>query len=187
MLGGADPLAVLFTSALAGLVALAALRVDEPFSRGEPLSGRRALHLAGVVAMFAMSAIAADLTLGFPRDLNVIGPIAPFFYAAMGFVAEVCFRLIPLAVLVTVLRPRGAMIWVCVVVSALVEPLFQVVLSGGFTALGFFVFAQVFLFGVFELYVFRRHGFVWMYATRLAYYFLWHVLWGAARLPLLFG
>ncbi len=41
---------------------------------------------------------------------------------------------------------------------------------------------QLLAFGLVQLYVFRRFGFVSMYAFRLAYYSLWHIAWGAIRL-----
>jgi hypothetical protein len=37
-----------------------------------------------------------------------------------------------------------------------------------------------------QLLIFRRYDFISMYTFRIAYYMLWHVLWGYARLRLLF-
>ena len=42
------------------------------------------------------------------------------------------------------------------------------------------------VFGVAQVWVFWRFGFVWMLGFRLFHYALWHVAWGVARLPLLF-
>ena len=45
---------------------------------------------------------------------------------------------------------------------------------------------QLLAFGLVQLYVFRRFGFIPMFVFRLAYYARWHVGWGALRLRLLF-
>jgi hypothetical protein len=42
-------------------------------------------------------------------------------------------------------------------------------------------------FNVVALEVFRRSGFVALYAFRVGYYLVWHIVWGYFRLPLLFG
>jgi hypothetical protein len=36
------------------------------------------------------------------------------------------------------------------------------------------------------LFLFRRFGFLPMYALRLFYYLIWHILWGYLRLSVLF-
>ena len=80
-------------------------------------------------------------------------------------------------------------IWPCILVVALLEPIFQ-------TALGFSrpypiwvticVFANIFLINVFHLLIFKRYDFVSMYSFRLVYYLIWHIVWGQVRLNLLF-
>jgi hypothetical protein len=49
-----------------------------------------------------------------------------------------------------------------------------------------FVGAHVWLINIAQLLVFRRYGFVPMYSLRLAYYLIWHIIWGHARLRLMF-
>jgi hypothetical protein len=46
---------------------------------------------------------------------------------------------------------------------------------------------HVYVLGVVHLILLRRYGYLPMLWFRVCYYLLWHVLWGAARLPLLFG
>ena len=46
--------------------------------------------------------------------------------------------------------------------------------------------AHLMVFGVAQVWMFWRFGFVWMLGFRLAYYALWHLAWGALRLELLF-
>ena len=56
------------------------------------------------------------------------------------------------------------------------------------TSMGTSVFSAVHLmvFGVAQVWIFWRFGFMWMLGFRLVYYSLWHVAWGVARLELLF-
>ena len=82
------------------------------------------------------------------------------------------------------LSPFGAF-WRIAVPVALVEAALQ---AGYATSIGTSLFSSVHLvvFGVAQVWVFWRFGFVWMLGFRLAYYALWHIVWGAARLELLF-
>ena len=81
------------------------------------------------------------------------------------------------------------MIWPCILVVALLEPIFQTVL--GFsqpypTWVTIGVFANIFLINIFQLLIFKRYDFVSMYSFRLVYYAIWHIIWGVLRLKLLF-
>ena len=176
--------------ALVGLVAIAALRVSGAFFRSSGLSQRGLIRGGLVVAAFALCAIVADIALRFPRDINVPVPWALAFYPAIAFVVEVAFHAIPLALaLISFRAPAPALVTACVVAVALIEPLFQVrgaLAAANFAPIDLFTFAQVLAFNLFELHVFRRFGFAPMYAARLLYYLCWHVLWGTARLWLLF-
>jgi hypothetical protein len=71
--------------------------------------------------------------------------------------------------------------------TALLEPTVQLLFQARPRAwAGAFVWVHVFAFNVAQLRVFRRHGFVSMYALRFCYYLCWHIAWGVLRLPLLF-
>jgi hypothetical protein len=138
---------------------------------------------------FAAAAIAADLTAGFPRDTNVPWPHAWLLYPSIALVAEVAFHLLPLAGLawVTGSRFRGRRIdtrtMALVVPVAAVEPVAQIALGTGLPA---FTVVHVYAFGVVQLLLLRRYGYLPMLWFRLGYYLLWHILWGAARLELLY-
>jgi hypothetical protein len=69
--------------------------------------------------------------------------------------------------------------------SGLIEAVLQAVYA---TSIGTAAFSAVHLtiLGLVQLWVFWRFGFAWMLGFRLAYYALWHVVWGAARLEVLF-
>ena len=104
-------------------------------------------------------------------------------------VAEFVFHLLPLAFLLVVTRWQIARsgfnrrIWTGILVVALVEAGFQVMVG---SSLGFFVGPHLVAIGVFELLALRRFGYIPMIWFRLAYYLLWHVIWGYARLDLFF-
>ena len=103
--------------------------------------------------------------------------------------AETVFHLLPLAgfIWVSGARFRGRAIdsWAAalIVPTAAVEPAFQLLLG---SALAPFVMPHVFLFGMVQLVLMRRYGYLPMLWMRVAYYLLWHILWGNARLQLLF-
>jgi len=148
-----------------------------------------------VPTLLTVPAIAADALIGFPRDMNVSAPESLLFYPAIGYIAEVTFRLLPLTLfLFTLTVPlrvpaTGRMIWTAVLFAAAAEPIFQVAFSLNRHPLTFlegFVAAHVFIFGVAAGWVFLRYDFATMYLFRLVYYLWWHIVWGTLRLHLLF-
>jgi len=150
-----------------------------------------------LIAALALSGLTSlmDVAFGFPRDINVPWPQAVLFYPAIGFVAEVMLALVPLTLCVLVLKlvPRfgesSLAMYVCIALSALVEPLFQIagaLQDGALSVLDVYVVVALFVFGVLQLIAFRRFGFLAMYAMRLVYYLWWHIVWGVLRLDWLF-
>ena len=138
---------------------------------------------------FGVAAIAADLVLGFPEDMNVDWPSSLLFYPTIALAAEVAFHLLPLAGLTWATRSRftdrsfGRRTAGLIAATAAVEPLFQVFAE---TSNPWFVAPHVYLIGLVQLALLRRYGYVPMVAFRLAYYLIWHIAWGAVRIPLLF-
>ena len=198
--GPIDPLLAVGGVGAAGLVALRILH-----GRGwigveseTTTARRRARTVIGVAAGFGGAIVLADTLLGFPRGINVGWPNSLLFYPVMGFVAEGVFHLGPLAVVVGIHRRpssesgRGSRsaVFLPIGIVALVEALFQVVFGGGGGRhepwLTIYTGLHLFGFGAAQLAVLRRLGFGSTFLTRLAYYLVWHVGWGAARLRLLF-
>lgn len=172
-----------------GAVALAHLQASSEFAMVGPGSWSDAASVVGwAVPLFALVAIGADVVVGYPEDMNVAWPDAVRFYPAIAVVVEIALHVIPIAVLVAVLgMPAGldgsfARIAVPV---ALIEAAVQAVYA---TSISTAVFStvHVLVFGVVQVWMFWRFGFVWMLGFRLVYYLLWHVAWGAARLQLLY-
>lgn len=153
----APPLACLAVAALGGV----GLSVLAPRGFSIVAAGSRdALGRRSSLAVaFGLVAILVDVTVVFPADMNVRFPESLVFYPVVGFVV------------------------------ALIEPTFQAVLgfSGPYPAwTQVWVWVHVFLINLAQLIMFRRVEFVAMILFRLAYYGVWHIAWGHARLHLLF-
>ena len=180
--GGLPAISMLALCILLGLPALWQLQRSEFIT-----SKRRKTRLGQFVALslaFAAIAITVDLLHPFPETINARVPQSLLFYPAIAMVAETVFRLVPAALVFTFTRHLPATI----VIAALTEPAFQLTVgwtgaphwSDAITALNIFAISLT------QLILLRRHGFAAMLGLRLAYYLWWHVLWGEARLALLF-
>ncbi len=146
---------------------------------------------AAVATIFGIWQVCADLFLTrFPKDINVPAPQSLLFYPSIAYVVEVLFHALPLAVLLFLAgllpeRRRSnpvALIWLCIVLVAALEPVLVHMRMGASAYVGGFVF----VFTLVELDIFRRYDFVSMYAFRLVFYLWWHVIWGYGRLRWLF-
>jgi len=186
------PLAVLVAVVVGG-ACLAPLRASGFRPSVGPLTGRGALVAAATAVGFAAAVTIADVLGGFPRDMNVAAPASLLFYPAMALVAEVSFHLVPLTILLSLLPPGwpepDRRLWVCIGVVALLEPAFQLrhaLADGRVSAFEAYTAVHVFAFDLAQLLIFRRYDFLSMYLVRLIYYGWWHILWGAARLEVLF-
>lgn len=188
--GPVNPLMLMVGGFLLGIASLGYLTARDWF---EPVDttghGSWLGFVGGFALLFAAVAVTADVVLRFPSDTNVPWPDAFLFYPTVAFFVEVFLHAAPLALAVAVLGPvradDGAPFWLLLLAVASVEAIFQVSASAA-PKLAIFSGLHVLVFGVTQLYVFQRFGFLPMYALRLAYYALWHIAWGAARLHLLF-
>ena len=155
---------------------------------------KRFLVAAGLAALPGLVIILIDLKAVFPKDVNRPFPDSLFFYPIFGFVVEVLFHMLPLALLLFIFTlifkiDFDKVIWPCILMVALLEPIFQTVL--GFsrpypTWVTVCVFLNILLINLFQLLIFKRYDFVSMFSFRLAYYAIWHIAWGYVRLNLLF-
>lgn len=124
--------------------------------------------------------------------MNIPYPESLLFYPAMGFLVEVLFHVLPLAVLLFLFNAifnttaSPALVWVTMVIVALLEPTYQVIMDPYPIWALITVWINLFLFNMLQLLVFRQYDFVSMFALRLFYYLIWHIIWGSLRLDLLF-
>ena len=191
LFGDLDPLLVTATIAALGAFALRRLVAIDWFEAGAS-SRRSVLRALGLGAALTLPVILADLAGGFPADMNVRFPESLLFYPSIALVAESVFHLVPLAMVAalwhwTTVDAKRARL-TAMGVAALIEPVLQVVWGSEMspTWANAYVGAQLLVFNVVGLEIFRRSGFVALYAFRLGYYLIWHITWGYLRLPLLF-
>ena len=187
--GPLGPIPVMSVTSVIGLIAMAYLQGASDFSVVGPGEWRdAATTIAWIVPLLALAAIAADVILRFAEDTNVSMPDALRFYPAIAVFVELALHLVPIAVLVAILGPPTAMdvsFWRIAVPVALLEAVLQGIYA---PSLGTAVFSivQLVVFGLVQVWVFWRFGFMWMLGFRLAYYLMWHILWGVVRLGILF-
>jgi hypothetical protein len=189
-LGPLPPVITVATAGAAGLGGLMFLE-DRGFWRSSTNSETvRGIVVATAAAIpLAAVAIGVDVALGFPRDTNLEWPEAWLAYLAIAVVAETAFHLLPLTGLVWLTRSHftdlrlDGKAWALILTTAAVEPVAQLALGSAQRA---FVVPHVFIIGVVQLLLLRRYGYLSMLCFRVSYYVIWHVLWGRARLALLF-
>jgi hypothetical protein len=193
-LGEINPILVVVVASIVGIAALWILQANYEFII---LKGRETLRGVALSAVFAtvlaIAIVVADFFIRYPEDTNVPVPQALLFYPAIGFVAEIVFHVLPLALLLLALTPlvgtlgRERVVWFGILVVAVLEPFFQVLFEKKpFTWGAVYTWIHVFAIAFLQLYVFRRFDFVSMYVFRLIYYGYWHILWGVIRLKVLF-
>ncbi|MGI9597517.1 MAG: hypothetical protein ACR2QK_15235 [Acidimicrobiales bacterium] len=187
--GTMNPIGAMAGAAAFGALALAYLQGNSDFAVLGPGSWSDAiLIIAWVVPLFAAAAIGADIVFRYAEDTNVAMPDALRFYPAIAAFVEVVLHVIPIALLVAILgTPTGfdATFWRLAIPVAIIEAVLQAVYA---TSISTSLFNAVHLvaFGVVQVWMFWRFGFVAMLGFRLAYYSVWHLAWGIARLKLLF-
>jgi hypothetical protein len=187
------PLAVGLAAVL-GAICLHYLQTRERFDVYPADTARAMLVSTALALCFAAAVILVDIAFGYPRDINVPPPWSLLFYPVMGFVAQIVLHIAPFALLLAlsaqlVAKPaRERRLWPCIVLASLLEPAFQwrAASAGALSWADLYTVPHVFVFGLFELWIFRRYGYASMYAFRLAYYLCWHIVWGYVRLHVLF-
>jgi len=133
-----------------------------------------------LVLGFAALIVAVDRLAGLPADINAPLPWALLYYPAMGFAAQIALHVLPLAAMLRAIpdfaqrRP-----WAVMTISAAPESALQAL--GSEASAGAIVALHLLGFGVAEVYLLRRFGFISMYAFRIGYYLLWHIVWGGLR------
>lgn len=192
-LGATNALIVFLGAMFPGFWAIYWLTTRHRLSIHEKGSLSAAFRTHGVVLLFPCIAILVDLAIVFPRDTNILFPKSLLFYPAIAFLVEVLFHLLPLWVVLFLLDifARSKMkqsMWLGLVVVALLEPTFQIFFMESLPIwASVVIWCNLFAFNLFQLNTFRRYGFFVMYILRLIYYLIWHILWGALRLEILFN
>lgn len=187
--------AIFLTLVMGAAAYFLAKRTGVPDLLDERVSNRqRFLYPALAGLGLALVMVGIDLLIKLPADLNLAWPYSLPFYV-QGAVFSDIQHFLPVVLLVwlisgVILRGRSQLnvfIVVAVVVS-LLEPVQMLVVTPS-TAGWFrwFLGGYILVFNLVQLYYLRRAGFLSMLSLRLGQYLIWHILWGAWRLPLLFG
>ena len=192
LFGDLDPLLATAAAAFLGAVALRRLSALDWFQAGATSS--RSVVLASLLgAVLTIPVIVVDFFGGFAAEMNVRFPESLLFYPSIALVATSAFYLVPLGLMATIWRRTSVELsrarFIAIGIAALIEPALQVLWGSDMspTWANAYVGIHLLAFNVVALEIFRRSGFVALYAFRVGYYLVWHVAWGYFRLPLLFG
>lgn len=198
--GNVNPVAATAAVVLFGVAALTILDSRGRFAIHRTGEVRSSLGSSALIAsLLVIPVVVVDVLGGFPEALNVAAPQSLLFYPLMALIAEMVFHAVPLLVLLGVgasvlLRgsagptTRVRVLWCCIVIAAAIEPVAQVVWGSASSPrwANTYVGVHIFVFNLIALSIFKRRDFLSTYAFRVIYYLEWHVLWGFARLHLLF-
>jgi len=194
-IGRINPVAVMAAVAVLGFILLTYLLARGWFAIFQRQNGRGIVLAAALAAFFAAVMILVDIWIVMPPDINRPYPDSLLFYPTIGFAVEILFHVLPLTILLILTTSLfkhltlEQVIWPCIFLVALLEPLFQ-------TWWGFsrpypwwtmaLIALTIFFINLAQLALFKRYDFVTMYSLRLVYYLLWHIVWGIIRLRVLF-
>jgi hypothetical protein len=190
---------LLFT--IAGLAAVWCMhRTGFPAAWDARIPARRRLHLPALVGVgFGLLAILSEeitgattileaklgesFTVGFPASLLV--------YSSGSIYWEAFFLLVPVPVLLWLIsnvalggRGQARTFWILAAISSAIEPVLQggALLAESEGAIGPWVFAAYvvhsYAFNLAAATCFRRYGLLAAVLVRLAYYLVWHILYG---------
>ena len=175
-----------------GVLVLYALHKYSGFSVYDPYKFRKGIPVAvALVCPFMIIMTIVDVALRFPPDINVALPTAIVFYPAIAYVAQIALHVAPFAILLAsttlIFKSRSTTwcIWLSITIASAIEATFQAVSSSdghGLSIIAGIVAVILWLYGVAELYLYRRFDFATMYAFRIFSSGYWHLLWGNLRI-----
>lgn len=167
----------------------------ETWSPEIPLKDRLYFPIAAGIALGAI-AILVDALTGWSalaaRELNIPTiqirfPGSLVIYPGAALIVNCIYYLVPLPLLLwlTMLATRGRWeresFWIIGTICALLEPLSQDLGMHGHPGVMVLTFAQDLALNLAQVFSFRRAGFASCVLLRVAFYLVWHVLWGALR------
>jgi hypothetical protein len=159
-----------------------------------PLTLDRFLWPALLATLLAVLMMLVDSRATMSEEINAPFPLSILYYPVVAYAAQIVFHIVPLFLLLGGSRLLLAnasletIIWPCIIIVSLIEPLFQTLpLFGSYPVwAAAYIFVNVWVINITQLWLFNRFDFVTMYSFRLVYYLFWHIIWGHARLSLLF-
>ena len=194
LIGALNPFKVMIPIALLGFM-LSAVLLRNGFAIYGKETLKGVLISAGLATILGLVAILIDYLIVYPKTMNVLFPESLAYYPSIAFFAEIVFHLLPLALFFMLLSSifqkadSRTIIWIAILIASLADPAFQIFASaaGNYPLWAVVVTGlHVFVINFLMLVVFRRYDFVSMLSFRLAYYIIWHIVWGNIRLRVLF-
>jgi hypothetical protein len=185
MLGDLSPLLIFGTAVLLFPIIMVLLSTSQWVFDKTASNVKIRISIFLISMLFGCVPVVIDLIYAFPRDINVLFPQALVYYPTIGFLAEVVFHLMPLLLLSLLLKSdRKRHLIFMIVLVAMVEPVFQIIFVGKdhISIREVWVGIEVFVFSLFQLFVYRKYGFLTMYLSRMGFYLSWHLIWGQVRL-----
>jgi hypothetical protein len=180
---------------LAGTWCASRTGFPETWSPDIPLKDRLAFPIAAGIALGALAILVDALTgwsalaaqeLKIPT-IQIRFPGSLVIYPGAAIIVNSIYYLVLLAIplwlvmLVTRGRWQREAFVVVGVLSALLEPLSQDLGMRSHPGIAAITFAQDFALNLAQVFSFRRAGFASSVVLRVAFYLVWHVLWGALR------
>jgi hypothetical protein len=187
-------------TALGGVGIYLADRTGFPPPWGEPGSNARRLWLPtvlgfalGIVAIVTerltlwTEIVAAKMNL---PSIHIAWPASVLIYPGGAIIVEVAYRIFLVPLLLWLIsnvilqgRRQEQVFWALAVITSLIEPASQdlhAVIAGPSRMAFASVFAEDYALNFLQAWLFRRYGFLSAILLRVAFYLVWHVLWGFA-------
>ena len=154
----------------------------------------RIFFIVGIPLILIIGIIWVDSKGVFPKDLNMDFPYSLLFYPSIAYIVEIIFHVLPLAMCIFVITSvfkqldQAKALFISIPLIALIEPIFQIINFGRDYPVWAIVYigANILVINLSQLWLFAKYDFMSMYALRLVYYILWHIIWGEIRLHWLF-
>jgi hypothetical protein len=189
------PLLALWT-ALGGLGAFLSERTGfaPPWEKGSARSRLLGPALWGLA--LGVLAVATDAATGWAKgvadrlgqpSIHIPFPASLLIYPGGAILVEILYRLFPIPTLLWLFTrlPAGrkhenGAFWTLAALTSFLEPLGDLGLRSQGMATMAAVFAQDYALNFAQAWMFRKRGFLAAIAVRVAFYLVWHVLWGLA-------
>jgi hypothetical protein len=128
---------------------------------------------------------ASAAQVGVP-SIHIPWPNSLLIYPGGAIIFDVLYYLVPITLLLAIVKvarrwdgtPPAAFFWPIGVLAALIEPVTQMGAIPGHPMARSVTFAQDFLLNLVQVWTYRRAGWVSAVVLRVAFYMVWHVLWG---------
>jgi hypothetical protein len=192
-LTGFNPLITFIVISILGFLCFSYLLSKSWFKIYEKQDTFKLIRTLGLSILFVSITILVDIKIHFPIDMNIDFPESILFYPVIGFSVELLFHILPMTILLffftSVFKHTEIkkIIGFSIIAIATLEPIYQAFAMTSYPIWAIIlVWVNLYLFNLTQLIIFKQFDFTAMYVFRLIYYLIWHVLWGYARLTVLF-